>query len=72
MHDINIALRHGEHVLMLQNSELIADELLEEVITLQSLARVYGVKECIERCSQGTPGYWFGGIIGVLMMGRAK
>ncbi|RAP71979.1 putative ferrichrome transport ATP-binding protein FhuC [Candidatus Erwinia dacicola] len=33
MHDINIALRHGEHVLMLQNSELIVDELPEEVIT---------------------------------------
>ncbi len=54
VHDINIALRHGQHVLMLQHGELIADGLPELVITPESLARVYGVKGRIERCSQGT------------------
>ena len=63
VHDINIALRHGEHVLMLQNGELIANGLPEEVITPQSLARVYGVKGRIERCSQGTPQVLIDGLV---------
>ncbi|RWR02678.1 iron ABC transporter ATP-binding protein [[Pantoea] beijingensis] len=63
VHDINIALRHGEHVLMLQNGELIADGLPEAVITPESLARVYGVKGRIERCSQGTPQVLIDGLV---------
>ncbi|KOC89333.1 ABC transporter ATP-binding protein [Winslowiella iniecta] len=63
VHDINIALRHGEHVLMLQNGELIADGQPEEVITPESLARVYGVKGRIERCSQGTPQVLIDGLV---------
>ena len=55
VHDINIALRHGDHVLMLQDGDLIADGAPEQVITPQSSARVYGVRGRIERCSQGTP-----------------
>nr|WP_038381464.1 ABC transporter ATP-binding protein [Pantoea sp. IMH] len=63
VHDINIALRHAEHVLMLQNGELIADGLPEEVITPASLARVYGVRGRIERCSQGTPQVLIDGLV---------
>lgn len=63
VHDINIALRHGEHVLMLQNGELIADGAPIEVITPESLARVYGVKGRIERCSQGTPQVLIDGLV---------
>ncbi|WP_414148917.1 ABC transporter ATP-binding protein [Erwinia sp. BNK-24-b] len=63
VHDINIALRHGQHVLMLQNGELIADGLPEEVITPQSLAKVYGVRGRIERCSQGTPQVLIDGLV---------
>ncbi|MFS2224505.1 ABC transporter ATP-binding protein [Pantoea sp. B65] len=63
VHDINIALRHGEHVLMLQNGELIADGEPIEVITPQSLARVYGVRGRIERCSQGTPQVLIDGLV---------
>ncbi len=55
VHDINIALRHGEHVLMLKNGQLIASGEPEAVITAQSLAEVYGVRGRIERCSRGTP-----------------
>jgi len=55
VHDINIALRHAEHVLMLQQGRLIADGEPEKVITAESLAEVYGVRGRIERCSQGTP-----------------
>jgi iron complex transport system ATP-binding protein len=63
VHDINIALRHGDHVLMLQDGELIADGAPEEVITPQSLARVYGVRGRIERCSQGTPQVLIDGLV---------
>jgi len=63
VHDINIALRHGEHILMLQNGELIADGLPEEVITPESLARVYGVRGRIERCTQGTPQVLIDGLV---------
>lgn len=63
VHDINIALRHGDHVLMLQNGALIADGQPEEVITPQSLAKVYGVKGRIERCSQGTPQVLIDGLV---------
>ena len=63
VHDINIALRHGQHVLMLQNGGLIADGLPEEVITPESLAKVYGVRGRIERCSQGTPQVLIDGLV---------
>ncbi|AHK20587.1 ABC transporter ATP-binding protein [Yersinia similis] len=63
VHDINIALRHGDHVLMLQNGTLIANGQPEEVITPQSLAKVYGVKGRIERCSQGTPQVLIDGLV---------
>lgn len=55
VHDINIALRHGDHVLMLKNGELIADGAPADVISADSLAQVYGVRGRIERCSQGIP-----------------
>ncbi|EBS6881000.1 ABC transporter ATP-binding protein [Salmonella enterica] len=55
VHDINIALRHGEHVLMLQNGNLVANGLPTEVITSEILAKVYGVRARIERCSRGIP-----------------
>ncbi|WP_110024759.1 ABC transporter ATP-binding protein [Mangrovibacter plantisponsor] len=55
VHDINIALRHGEHVLMLKNGKLVASGEPAAVITAESLAEVYGVKGRIERCSRGTP-----------------
>lgn len=63
VHDINIALRHGQHVLMLQNGSPIADGLPEEVITPESLAKVYGVRGRIERCSQGTPQVLIDGLV---------
>ncbi|MDE1509767.1 ABC transporter ATP-binding protein [Serratia nevei] len=63
VHDINIALRHGDHVLMLQDGDLIADGAPEQVITPQSLARVYGVRGRIERCSQGTPQVLIDGLV---------
>ena len=63
VHDINIALRHGDNVLMLKDGQLIADGKPEEVITAESLAKVYGVKGRIERCSQGTPQILIDGLV---------
>ncbi|URQ62603.1 ABC transporter ATP-binding protein [Pantoea alhagi] len=63
VHDINIALRHAEHVLMLQQGRLIADGEPEKVITAESLAKVYGVRGRIERCSQGSPQVLIDGLV---------
>lgn len=63
VHDINIALRHGDHVLMLKSGELIADGAPAEVITADSLAQVYGVRGRIERCSQGIPQVMIDGLV---------
>lgn len=63
VHDINIALRHGEHVLMLKNGELIADGAPAKVISADSLAQVYGVRGRIERCSKGIPQVMIDGLV---------
>ncbi|RLM26342.1 iron ABC transporter ATP-binding protein [Brenneria alni] len=63
VHDINIALRHGDHALMLQNGNLIADGAPAEVISPESLATVYGVKGRIEKCSQGIPQVIIDGLV---------
>jgi iron complex transport system ATP-binding protein len=53
LHDINISLRHTDHVLMLKAGRLLADGAPADVITAESLAQVYGVRGRVERCSQG-------------------
>lgn len=55
VHDINIALRHGEHLLMLQNGNLVTNGLPAKVITTDILSKVYGVRARIEQCSKGIP-----------------
>ena len=53
VHDINIALRHADHVLMLKAGQLLGDGTPATVITPETLAAVYGVRGRIEPCSQG-------------------
>ena len=53
VHDINIALRHADHVLMLKAGQLFGDGTPATVITPETLAAVYGVRGRIEPCSQG-------------------
>ncbi|CAQ83777.1 MULTISPECIES: ABC transporter ATP-binding protein [Photorhabdus] len=67
VHDINIALRHGNHILMLQKGNLIAEGIPEQVITPYSLAQVYGVRGRIERCSQGIPQVLIDGLVSKLV-----
>eukprot|EP00102_Acyrthosiphon_pisum_P027572 XP_016664782.1 PREDICTED: iron(3+)-hydroxamate import ATP-binding protein FhuC-like [Acyrthosiphon pisum] len=55
VHDINIALRHADHALMLKEGTLLADGEPSQVITPDTLAQVYGVRGRIEHCSHGMP-----------------
>ncbi|WP_395490567.1 ABC transporter ATP-binding protein [Cedecea davisae] len=63
VHDINIALRHSEHVLMLRDGKLVASGEPEAVITPRSLAQVYGVRGRIERCSHGVAQVLIDGLV---------
>ncbi|GAA0336819.1 ABC transporter ATP-binding protein [Morganella psychrotolerans] len=63
VHDINIALRHGDHILMLKDGNLIAEGEPEAVITPDSLARVYGVRGRIEHCTQAVPHVVIDGLV---------
>lgn len=53
VHDINMALRYGDYILMLQQGRLIAYGVPQQVITPEHLAMVYGVEARIEYCSKG-------------------
>src|SRR5699024_5584076 len=55
VHDINIALHHADHIVMLKAGQLIAEGAAEQVINAENLATVYGVKTRVERCSKGQP-----------------
>lgn len=55
VHDVNIAMRHGDHIVMLKAGKLVASGKPEAVITAQTLAEVYGVRGRVERCSEGKP-----------------
>ncbi|MDM4209072.1 ABC transporter ATP-binding protein [Klebsiella spallanzanii] len=65
VHDINIALQHGEHVLMLKEGELVASGAPEAVITAENLAEVFNVRSRVERCSQGRSQVILDGVIRV-------
>ncbi|EAA4453011.1 ABC transporter ATP-binding protein [Salmonella enterica subsp. enterica serovar Java] len=65
VHDINIALHHSEHVLMLKDGKLVASGKPEAVITTENLAEVYNVRGRVERCSQGQIQVVLDGVIGI-------
>ncbi len=55
LHDINIALRHSDHVVMMKAGEIIASGSPQQVINPDNLATVYGVRARVEHCSLGIP-----------------
>ena len=63
LHDINIALRHAQHALMLKEGRLIAEGQPDNVITPDTLAQVYGIKGRIEHCSRGVPQVMIDGLV---------
>jgi len=63
VHDINIALRHAQHALMLKQGSLVAEGQPDRVITAATLAQVYGVEGRIEHCSRGMPQVMIDGLV---------
>lgn len=63
VHDINLALRHGDYILMLQQGKLIAHGLPEQVITPEHLAMVYSVEARVEHCSKGIAQVFVDGLV---------
>ncbi|MCV3299037.1 ABC transporter ATP-binding protein [Pantoea ananatis] len=63
VHDINIALRHAKHAVMLKAGRLIAEGTPDSVITPATLAQVYGVQGRIEHCSRGTTQVMIDGLV---------
>ena len=55
LHDVNLALRHADHVLLMREGTLLDEGPPSEAITPASLAELYGVRARIEPCSQGVP-----------------
>lgn len=53
LHDINIALQHSDHVIMMKSGKSIASGSPEQVITPENLASVYDVQARVEPCSLG-------------------
>ncbi|CAK7039789.1 ABC transporter ATP-binding protein [Saezia sanguinis] len=63
LHDINIALRDTDVVLLLKPGQLYAQGLPQEVITDKALAEVYGVSARVEVCSMGRPQVFVDGLV---------
>ena len=63
LHDLGLALRHADRVLVLQNGELQADGLPSDAINPELLARVYGVQARVEPCSRGIPQVMVDGLL---------
>ena len=55
LHDLNIALRHADHALLLHGGLIEAEGPPAEVVTPQTLRRVYRVRGRVEHCPQGQP-----------------
>ncbi|WP_417692910.1 ABC transporter ATP-binding protein [Roseibium sp.] len=55
LHDINLALRFCDLLVVLKDGCVAASGVPEEVIDSALLADVYGVSARLERCSQGAP-----------------
>lgn len=55
LHDINLALRFCDVLVVLKNGEVAASGAPAQVIDRTLLADVYGVSARLEHCSEGTP-----------------
>jgi iron complex transport system ATP-binding protein len=55
LHDLDMALRHADHAVLVHAGRIAAEGVPVDVITPATLAAVYGVAARIERCSRGQP-----------------
>lgn len=55
LHDINLAMRHCNQLMVLSNNQILSYGTPNEAITPDILSHAYGVAGRIETCSQGRP-----------------
>ena len=55
LHDLNLALRWTDHLIVLADKGLYVEGPPQEAITPKMLSEVYGVEGCLEACSRGIP-----------------
>ncbi|MBD5771303.1 ABC transporter ATP-binding protein [Marinomonas colpomeniae] len=54
-HDINLALRYSDQVVLLNQGQILAEGPPKESLTVDHLAQAYNVNARIESCSKGHP-----------------
>lgn len=54
LHDLNVAARWTDGIVMLSQGELVAQGTPVDAITPETLAQVYGVDARVEQCARGT------------------
>jgi iron complex transport system ATP-binding protein len=55
VHDLNLAARFCDHMLVMAQGQLLASGPPQAVLTPDVLRQAYGVEARVERCSRGTP-----------------
>ncbi|WP_199539433.1 ABC transporter ATP-binding protein [Dyadobacter luteus] len=55
LHDLNLAMRWADQILVMQKGQITSSGAPEEAITPQIIKEVYHVNVRVERCSQGQP-----------------
>jgi iron complex transport system ATP-binding protein len=60
-HDLNLAAAFSDRVIVLQDGRVVADAPPAEVITPETLQRVFGVEACIAKGPEGRPWVVYGG-----------
>lgn len=55
LHDINLAMRHCNRLMVLSSAGVLAEGPPAEAITADTMHQAYGVRGRIETCSQGRP-----------------
>jgi len=55
LHDLNVALRQADRVVMLCDGRVAGEGAVDEVVTPERLRQVYGVRARVERCARGVP-----------------
>jgi iron complex transport system ATP-binding protein len=63
LHDLNIALRHADHAVLLHAGTLAAEGAPADVVRPDTLAAVYGVQGRVARCEQGRPYVMIDGVL---------
>ncbi|MDN3546422.1 MAG: ABC transporter ATP-binding protein [Roseateles asaccharophilus] len=70
LHDLDLALRHCDRVLVLASGAKLVDGAPREVLTPDLLARVYGIDARVETCSHGRPRLLVDGLLNPLQAKR--